>query len=137
MKLPILWGYVKYDCKMCYKIGSGIYFFQTSFTVEKCCHRNSKNIQIQTFKRFASAQFEKCNFFSFKKDFYSSVICARPSFTLRNSTVKMQKVTFSIPAIQHCLKIWTIPGLFSVYFCLFKQTIQFLQQVNVKNFHLV
>ena len=88
-------------------------------------------------ERFASAQFEKCNFFSFKKDFYSSVICARPSFTLRNSTVKMQKETFSIPAIQHCLKIWTIPGLFSVYFCLFKQTIQFLQQVNVKNFHLV
>ena len=27
---------------------------------------------------------------------------------------------------------WAHPGLFSVIFCLFKQTIQFLQQINVK-----
>ena len=30
-------------------------------------------------------------------------------------------------------KKWTIPGLFFIYFCLFKQTsLQFLQQINVK-----
>ena len=28
-----------------------------------------------------------------------------------------------------------IPGLFFVYFRLFKQTLQFLQQINVKNVH--
>ena len=27
---------------------------------------------------------------------------------------------------------WAIPGLFFVYFCLFKQTLQFLQQIYVK-----
>ena len=30
------------------------------------------------------------------------------------------------------LKKWANPGLFFVYFRLFKQTIQFLQQINVK-----
>ena len=30
-------------------------------------------------------------------------------------------------------KKWANPGLFFVYFCLFKQTLQFLQQINVKN----
>ena len=30
-----------------------------------------------------------------------------------------------------------IPGLFFVYFRLFKQTLQFLQQINVKNVHPV
>ena len=29
-------------------------------------------------------------------------------------------------------KNWVIPGLFFVYFPLFKQTIQFLQQIDVK-----
>ena len=29
---------------------------------------------------------------------------------------------------------WTIPGLFFVYFHLFKQTFQFLQQINVLGF---
>ena len=32
---------------------------------------------------------------------------------------------------------WANPGLFFVYFCLFKQTLQFLQQINVKNVHPV
>ena len=32
---------------------------------------------------------------------------------------------------------WTNPGLFFVYFCPLKQTIQFLQQINVKNVHPV
>ena len=29
------------------------------------------------------------------------------------------------------------PGPFFIYFRLFKHTLQFLQQINVKNFHLV
>ena len=32
---------------------------------------------------------------------------------------------------------WAIPGLSSVYFCLFKQTLQFLQQIKVENVHPV
>ena len=32
---------------------------------------------------------------------------------------------------------WANPGLFLFYFCLFKQTLQFLQQINVKNVHPV
>ena len=35
------------------------------------------------------------------------------------------------------LKKWAIPGPFFVYFRLFKQTLQFLQQIYVKNAHLV
>ena len=34
-------------------------------------------------------------------------------------------------------KKWANPGLFSVYFRLFKQTLKFLQQINVKNVHEV
>ena len=34
-------------------------------------------------------------------------------------------------------KIWAIPGLYFVYFRLFNQTLQFLQQINVKNVHPV
>ena len=30
------------------------------------------------------------------------------------------------------MKKWAIPSLFFIYFCLFKQTLQFLQQINVK-----
>ena len=33
------------------------------------------------------------------------------------------------------VKNWAIPGLFSVYFRLFKQILQFLQQICVKNVH--
>ena len=29
--------------------------------------------------------------------------------------------------------VWAIAGLFFVYFRLFKQTLQFIQQINVKN----
>ena len=29
--------------------------------------------------------------------------------------------------------LWAIPGIFLIYFCLFKLTIQFLQQIYVKN----
>ena len=29
-------------------------------------------------------------------------------------------------------KNWANPGLFFIYFCLFKHTLQFLQQINVK-----
>ena len=32
---------------------------------------------------------------------------------------------------------WDIPSLLSVYFCLFKQTLQFLQQIYAKNVHPV
>ena len=32
---------------------------------------------------------------------------------------------------------WAILGLFFVYFYIFKQTLQFLQQINVKNVHPV
>ena len=32
---------------------------------------------------------------------------------------------------------WAFPGLFFIYFCTFKQTLHFLQQINVKNFHRV
>ena len=32
---------------------------------------------------------------------------------------------------------WAILGLFFIYFRLFKQTLQFLQQINVKNVHPV
>ena len=34
-------------------------------------------------------------------------------------------------------KKWAIPGLFFVYFRIFKQTLQFLQQIHVKNVHPV
>ena len=39
--------------------------------------------------------------------------------------------------IYSCLffKNWAIPGLFLIYFCLYKQNITFLQQINVKNVH--
>ena len=30
---------------------------------------------------------------------------------------------------------WAIPGLFLIYFRLYKQSLQFLQQINVNNFH--
>ena len=30
---------------------------------------------------------------------------------------------------------WAIPGLFLIYFRLFKHTLQFLQQINVKYLH--
>ena len=36
----------------------------------------------------------------------------------------------------HFLKL-AIPGLFFIYFCPFKQTLQFAQQLKVKNFHPV
>ena len=32
-------------------------------------------------------------------------------------------------------KKWAIPGLSFIYFRLFKQTLQFLYQINVKNVH--
>ena len=32
-------------------------------------------------------------------------------------------------------KKWANPGLFLIYFNLFKHTLQFLQQINVKNVH--
>ena len=35
------------------------------------------------------------------------------------------------------LKKWANPGLFFIYFRLFKHTLQFLQQINVKNVHPV
>ena len=35
------------------------------------------------------------------------------------------------------LKKWTNPGLFFIYFRLFKHKSQFLQQINVKNVHPV
>ena len=35
------------------------------------------------------------------------------------------------------IKEWIIPGLFLVYFRLFKQTLHFLQQIYVKNVHAV
>ena len=35
-------------------------------------------------------------------------------------------------SFRRIIKKWTIPGLFFVYFCLFKQTITFSQQINVK-----
>ena len=38
---------------------------------------------------------------------------------------------------QSFFKKWAILGLFFVYFRLFKQTLQFLQQINVKNVHPV
>ena len=37
----------------------------------------------------------------------------------------------------HFLKKWANPGLFFVYFRLFKQTLQLLQQINVKHVHPV
>ena len=39
--------------------------------------------------------------------------------------------------IQMLLLKWANPGLFFIYFRLFKHTLQFLQQINVKNVHLV
>ena len=40
-------------------------------------------------------------------------------------------------SFRRIIKKWTIPGLFFVYFCLFKQTITFSQQIIVKNAHPV
>ena len=42
-----------------------------------------------------------------------------------------------IANVQCFFKKWANPGLFFVYFRLFKQTLQFLQQINVKNVHPV
>ena len=33
---------------------------------------------------------------------------------------------------EQLFKKWANPGLFFIYFCLFKHTLQFLQQINVK-----
>ena len=43
------------------------------------------------------------------------------------------RITLSILFFKKC----EIPGLFFVYFRLFKQTLQFLQQIYVKNVHPV
>ena len=34
--------------------------------------------------------------------------------------------------LQEIFLKWAIPGLFFVYFCLLMQTLQFLQQINMK-----
>ena len=49
-----------------------------------------------------------------------------------------QRVIVEINDVMHwCLSIkkWANPGLFVFYFGLFKQTIQFLQQINMKKCH--
>ena len=52
-------------------------------------------------------------------------------------TILLKRTVYSAPRLRHSkitlYKIWTIPGHF---FC-FKQTLQFLQQINVKNVHPV
>ena len=53
--------------------------------------------------------------------------------TTENTNFKIS--TFSGLWRQRNFFKWAIPGLFFVYFCLFKQTLQFLQQINVKNVH--
>ena len=46
------------------------------------------------------------------------------------------RVAPMVTAFKVVLK-WDYPGLFSIYFRLFKHKLQFLQQINVKNVHLV
>ena len=41
--------------------------------------------------------------------------------------------SYSAIVVTQFFKKWANPGLFFVYFCLFKQALQFLQQINVKN----
>ena len=50
--------------------------------------------------------------------------------TTENANYKIS--TFSGLWRQRNFFKWTIPGLFFVYFCLFKQKLQFLQHINVK-----
>ena len=56
-------------------------------------------------------------------------------WTIRECTHTEAEITIAIYLI--FLKKWANPGLFSVYFRLFKQTLKFLQQINVKNVHPV
>ena len=41
--------------------------------------------------------------------------------------------TFQIIISSFSFRKWVKPGLFIIYFRLFKHTLQFLQQINVKN----
>ena len=50
------------------------------------------------------------------------------------STEELYVVT---PTLQINFQKWSIPALFLIYFCLFTQTLQFLQQIYVKNVHPV
>ena len=43
-----------------------------------------------------------------------------------------QRCWVPLPAPSTFLKKWANPSLIFVYFCLFKQTLKFLQQINVK-----
>ena len=49
-------------------------------------------------------------------------------------TLNMQSERLKSKHSANSLIKWAIPGLFFVYFCLFKQTLQFLQQINVLGF---
>ena len=56
--------------------------------------------------------------------------------TLTNhSTSISQILAIHDPLLQFFL--WAVPGHFFIYLCLFKQTLQCLQQINVKNVHPV
>ena len=47
----------------------------------------------------------------------------------------VKKIYFELNIV--LFKKWAIPGLFFVFFRIFKQTLQFLQQIHVKNVHPV
>ena len=58
------------------------------------------------------------------------------SASLTASKIRAFKTAASDPRQRklqrYFFKKWAIPGLFFLYLCLFKQTLQFLQQINVK-----
>ena len=57
---------------------------------------------------------------------------SNPFWSLRSSAKYLL-----LRILKHLLAKMAIPGLFLIYFRLFKQTLQFLQQINVKNVHQV
>ena len=54
---------------------------------------------------------------------------------LERSTTTIAQISYNF---KYFFKIkWANPGFFFIYFHLFKQTLQFLQQINAKNVHPV
>ena len=84
------------------------------------------------------------------KNFKKSEFCVFANFRLKltslkkshSNEMKSSQVKIKIRLspkyeniLQHNFFKWPKPGLFFIYFSLFKQTLPFLQKINVKNVH--
>ena len=58
----------------------------------------------------------------------SFIFCFEETFLELGSAEVLPKVTVFSAGFYYFFKKWAIPGLFFVYFHLFKQSLQFLQQ---------